>query len=360
MLDLNGEAMHVAIPLLANLHNRFIDQHLWSWRDTDGELPHLVFGQEIRSHFLGHLNLIGIDTLFWPWIWGPGYQVYEDDDRPNADALDFARAQGGLGGYVHPVSDPNPFVEVSGRGIPLNLIADAVHGKVDLIEIGCLWTSAVGTAEIWHRLLNLGIPVAASAGTDVMNNFYRTMAIGTTRVYVKTDSPFDYSQYLEAFKAGRSFVTNGPMIQFTVEEAEPGEVVAAETDVSWSLDVHSAVPYDSVAVYMNGEVVWRSGVADTYEGQLKTPAGGWISARVFGEGHEWPMMDGAVFAQSSPVWVGELGSTDPEAARKAAEDLMSSLQSAEDMVTAVYTGRDIPRLKAYFQSAKERLSTWMK
>ena len=188
LLDLRAEAMDVATPLLANLHNRFLDQDLWSWRDTDGELPFLAFGQEIRSHFLGHISLIGTDSLHWPWVWGPGYQLYDKDDRTNGEVLDIANAQGGLGGYVHPVSGQDPFGS-NGFGIPLNLIADAVHGKLGHIEVGCLWTSAVGTAEVWHRLLNLGIPVAVSAGTDVMNNFYRTMAVGTTRIYVKNGRP---------------------------------------------------------------------------------------------------------------------------------------------------------------------------
>ena len=60
-----GEALDFATPLLANLHNRFEDQDLWTWRHSGGP-PFIRFGQEVRSHFLGHLGLIEIDDLFWP------------------------------------------------------------------------------------------------------------------------------------------------------------------------------------------------------------------------------------------------------------------------------------------------------
>ena len=146
---------------------------------------------------------------------------------------------------------------------------------------------------------------------------------------LKMDAPFEYTSYMEAFKAGRSFVTNGPMLEFTIDGVEPGGVVDAGKEVSWSLDVHSAVPYDSVEVYLNGAVVWKSGVQDSYEGTLTTPVGGWISVRVRGEGyHQWPMMDRAVFAQTSPIWIGEVGSMEPTAAMQSVVELMNALEVA--------------------------------
>ena len=359
LLDMKGEAMDVAIPLLANLHNRFFDQHLWQWERPANE-PLLVFGQEIRSHFLGHLNLIGTEELYWPWVWGPGYQVYGTDDRTNAQVLDAAHAQGGLGGYVHPVRVKNPFLGSQEISIPFGLVADAVQGKVDLLEIGCLWTNPFGTAEVWHRLLNIGIPVAASAGTDVMNNFYRTMAIGVTRMYVQVDGPLTYPAYLEALKQGRSFVTNGPMLEFEVSGEGPGGVIEAAERASWSLDVHSAVPYDSVTVFVNGSPIWKgrgssqSGSA-YYSGSLDLPSGGWVSVRVHGEDYAWPMMDSYVFAQTSPVWIGSVGSTDPVAFRQAATDLLRALDSADFVVQNGYMGKETPNLEQHFEGARKVL-----
>ena len=52
---MQGEALDVATPLLANLHNRIEDQDYWGWEKLD-EPPFIRFGQEIRSHFLGHVG----------------------------------------------------------------------------------------------------------------------------------------------------------------------------------------------------------------------------------------------------------------------------------------------------------------
>jgi TolB protein len=90
-----AEDMDVLTPLLANLHTRFEDQPLWNWHRLS-EPPYIAFGQEVRSHFLGHLGLVGTAELHWPWIWGPGYDVYGRDDRPNSDVLAFSRRQGGI------------------------------------------------------------------------------------------------------------------------------------------------------------------------------------------------------------------------------------------------------------------------
>jgi TolB protein len=165
---LRGEGMDVATPLVANLHDRFGEQGFWGWK-TEGEPPLIEFGQEVRSHFLGHVMLMGIEQLFWPWIWGPGYQVYGADDRTNAQALQHARRQDGMGIYVHPVSRPDPFAQET-PPIPLELIPDAVLGDLDGIELVCLWSDELGTAEVWYRILNLGIPVVPTAGTDARHH----------------------------------------------------------------------------------------------------------------------------------------------------------------------------------------------
>ena len=155
------------------------------------------------------------------------------------------------------MSDIAPFVSaLSLRNIPLGFVADAVQGGVDAIELACLWSDERGSAELWYRVLNVGVPMAISPGTDVMNNLYHTMAIGTKRVYVHPDRPGDAGSYFAALKAGRSFVSTGPMIDFHVGSAGPGQAVApGNGTATWQLDAHSAMPVDSVQIVVNGIVV---------------------------------------------------------------------------------------------------------
>jgi TolB protein len=356
---MHGEDLDVATPLSANLHTRRIDEDYFAW--TRREHPLIQFGQEIRSHFLGHTGHIGINTLYWPWYWGPGYPVYGLDDRSNREALQQTRAQGGVNSYVHPVTVRAPFGGKAPTGIPLELVSDAVLGDVDTIELACLWSDELGTADAWYRLLNVGVPIAPSAGTDAMVDFFRTMAIGTTRVYVKVPSELTMDRYLAGLKSGRSFVTNGPLLQLTVNGAEPGDVIIPSTgSTSWELQVASPLPFEKVDIIVNGEVVWTGqGLAQpgtqTYRGTLTAPAGGWIAARVHGGVTAWPGMDSYPFAHTAPLWLGSIGSTDPAAARRAAGDLLLALSVAEDRVKQAYGDASAPVLLGRIAAARQKL-----
>jgi TolB protein len=331
-----GEDLDVATPLLANLHNRFGNQHLWNWKRS-GQLPLIGFGQEVRSHFLGHLGLLDTETLFWPWIWGPGYQVYGEDDRANAAPLGHARKQSGLGGYVHPLADRDPFASENHGNWPVLLAVDGILGTMDWLEISCLWTDELGTAEAWYRFLNLGVPIAAEAGTDVMNDYYRTMAVGTTRLYVHTGGATSFDAYWDGLREGRSFVTTGPMIEFAVDGVVHGGTVGGGRSVPFQLDLASAIPVGTVEVLVNGMVVWsESGLSAPgvvrFSGDVDLPEGGWVAARAHGGTPTWPAMNQVVFAHTSPIWIDHVGSVDAAAARRAAADLMPVLDTAHSRV----------------------------
>jgi TolB protein len=357
-LVLDGEELDVATPLVANLHERLGEQEWFDW-SSGGQAPLTRFGQEVRSHFLGHIGLIGTNDLFWPWIWGPGYQVFGRDDRTNAAVTAHARAQGGLASYVHPAG-ADPFADPEAPGLPVELVADGILGDVQALEIACLWTDEVGTAEVWHHLLNLGWPVAATSGSDVMLNFYRTMAPGTTRTYVKTDGALDFGSYLEGLKAGRSFVTNGPLLEFDVDGATPGGTTEADGRAGWTLQLYTAVAVSTMDVIVNGEVVEsRTAGPDahqTFEGEIDLPAGGWVAVRVTGpETTEWPGMDSYAFAHSSPVWIGDIGSVDRAAELRSVAVLEQALAGARSRLEGGYAGTPIPNLQARFDEAQAAL-----
>ncbi len=357
-----GEALDAASPLLANLHHRFGEREFWSWR-RDASPPFLAFGQEVRSHFLGHVALVGTRELFWPWIWGPGYPIHGEDDRPNADALRFGRDQGGMGAYVHPVSGPDPFTPGNEGQIPVGFIADAVLGEVDALEVVCLWSDDLGTAELWYRILNLGIPLAATAGSDVMTDFYRTMAVGATRVFVHTGEERNWTAYLQALREGRSFVSTGPFLDFRVGDGVgPGGVVPGGS-AGWTLDLRSPTAVEWVEIVVNGRVVETLPGPDapgrrSYSGRVTLPDGGWMAVRARGGAPEWPVMAAAPFAHTSPVWIGSVGSRDDDAAARSATELLRALDVAEDRLRSGYAGVEIPRLQARFDEARRRLEGW--
>ena len=358
--DMLAEGVDIGVPLLANLHNRFLQQDLWGW--SRNEPPMIIFGQEVRSHFLGHVGLFGMDELFWPWIWGPFYEIYKNDDRLNAEALRHARDGGGLGGYVHPVAIQNPLTEDDADAIPISLVADAVLNEIDLIEVACLWTDEIGTAALWHQILNLGIPMAATGGSDVMNNYYRTMPIGATRVYVQPEGTLTQASFQQALASGRSFVSNGPMLEFAVDSTGPGQVIDHGGDNSdWTLRVHSALPLEQLELFVNGQVVetislrGQNEPSTEHSGRLTLPEGGWITARVTGENGGWPAQDSYLYAETSPVWINEIGSTEKTARQSAADTLLMVLEDSHQRLEEGYGEAQIPRLQAHFSAAKTRL-----
>ncbi|MBK8250262.1 MAG: CehA/McbA family metallohydrolase [Gemmatimonadetes bacterium] len=361
VLPMMGEDLDVGTPMLANLHNRYENQDQWNWSSL-GARPMIAFAQEVRSHFLGHVGLINTRDLVWPWTWGPGYESYGRDDRSNAEPLAAGRAQGGMGIYVHPVAGQSaPFADNALASIPIGLVPDAVMGAFDLLELVCLWSNTVGTTELWYRLLNAGLDIMPSGGTDVMTDLHRTMALGSTRVYVRPQGAMTWASYLAALKAGRSFVTTGPLLEFSANGAGPGEVIAAGGNVDVRLTVHSSMPVDSIAIVVNGRTVAtepapKAPFSRSFRRTVRVPSGGWVAARVVGPAvDQWPAMANMTFAHTAPVWIGSRLSTDPDARRAAVADLRRAMANGEQRLDAGYAGTPIPNLKAHFEAARTRL-----
>lgn len=359
--DMRGENLDLATPQMANLHTRFNDLEWFDWRRT--EIPMIHFAQEVRSHFLGHVGIVGADQVFYPWYSGPGYPVYNQIDLPNSAALQFARDHGGMNSYVHPVSVSDPF-PASGEptGIPLEMVPDAVLGDVDAVDVVCLWSDELGTSQAWYRLLNLGLPIAPSAGSDSMHNFYRTMPIGSTRVYAKPASgALNLQSFLAAVKAGRSFVTTGPLLKFTANGKESGDVIAASNgkQIEWQLEAFSPVAVEKVEIIINGKVAWTgkgfSGGKQTYAGKIEAPVGGWIAARVYGGATRPPFADSYPFAHTAPVWFNKIGSVDRASEQASARDLLRWMTVAEKRLNQGYEGAEVKDLRKRFADARRIL-----
>ena len=82
----------------------------------------------------------------------------------------------------------------------------------------------MATAHVWYRILNCGFRLPAGAGTDAMANFASLRGpVGMNRVYVRTGAPLDQRRLLDSLKAGRSFATNGPLLELTLGGRGLGE-----------------------------------------------------------------------------------------------------------------------------------------
>lgn len=165
-------------------------------------------GQECpRTHdYIGHtlsMNITGMvrDT--------DKYYLYDC-------VADTVHKQGGLWGYAH--------VNSGAFHVHRDMSVNIPKGKVDFAEV--LQFGNLGT-ELWYQFLNLGFKVTASCGSDVPWGG----TIGEVRLYACLGGKtFDPDAWFEAVRKGRTFVTNGPMIEFTVNDALPGDEIVVKDD----------------------------------------------------------------------------------------------------------------------------------
>src|SRR6185369_1638129 len=109
---------------------------------------------------------------------------------------------------------------------------------------------------LWYRYLNCGFRLTATAGTDKMTTF---VTVGANRVYARLDGEFTYENWIGALKAGRTFITNSPMLSFTVNGREAGATLRLDSKRDKVLQIHaraeSQLPYHSLEIVVNGQVV---------------------------------------------------------------------------------------------------------
>src|SRR5262249_28758213 len=88
------------------------------------------------------------------------------------------------------------------------------------------------TQQIYYHVLNAGLRVPPSAGrpSGVLAN-----PVGYNRVYVHLGNTMDHASWWEGLRAGRSFVTNGPLLRVTADGKLPGTVFAAGKPIQLEL-----------------------------------------------------------------------------------------------------------------------------
>ncbi|HET9486978.1 MAG TPA: CehA/McbA family metallohydrolase, partial [Chryseosolibacter sp.] len=141
---------------------------------------HIIYvNQEYRDDRLGHVNLLNLKKLIEP-VKTPRKFHYP----LNIQAMDQTRSQGGHVSWAH-------FAAWPGLEGPLAIVLNKVH-SVELLSTIEPFSEPTFVADIvpdlrmnsglriWYRLLNCGMKIPATAGTDKMSNW---VTVGANRVY---------------------------------------------------------------------------------------------------------------------------------------------------------------------------------
>jgi len=254
--------------------------------------------------------------LLSPYTTGYEGTAIESLYPSNTDMFRKAKAQGATVGYVHAFGSQSS--DRSGGDDPLNAdlgaakgaMVDAALGTTDAIE----WSGA-GRAGFFplYAMWNNGLKVTAVGGEDSISNLHMSKLVGSHRTYVFTrDRRRDMHAWLDGMRAGRAFVTNGPLVQLSVDGMLPGDTIrvpAGGGRAHVQVEVRSIVPLQNVTLYFNGQPVEDIPLrTDRKTAHLQKTTSvtrsGWYHVRAEGAaGDRFPLDTGYPQAFTNAVWV---------------------------------------------------------
>jgi len=244
----------------------------------------------------GHVMFLNIRNLIQPVSRGHNLTAQFDPDYPPlCFCCDEARDQGGLVIWCH-----------NGRGLEAPVAA--ALGKLDAFNLfDPFWMDP--EYDLWYKLLNCGLHLPASTGTD-------WFVCSNNRVYVNTQDDFSYASWIEGMKAGQTFITNGPSLDMRVNDQPIGSTIdmdgGGEVEVEVSFTSH--YPIHCAELVVNGHITERMEIPEGQkQGQLrarlKVDRDGWVAARLWGNSRD--SFDQPIFAHTSPTFF-RCGSTSAE------------------------------------------------
>ena len=290
---MQAEDLHVANLLQMGLSKRFHITLQYAhgpesiYREGDYIL---ATGQENpRTHFLGHTITLGArSAINFP----ENYLIYRL-------FWEEARRQGALSGYAH---------YGTAGGAQYGLGIDLPHGLLSFLEV---LQFNLAIYDVWYDILNTGFRMTPTAGTDYPCG--DSSIPGRDRFYTKAEGPFTYESWLEGLRRGRTFVTNGPILEFRINGKGMGEELVL--DKPGSVHVEGRARFDPtwddverLEVIENGQVLLsfprREELAEIpFQFQHEVREASWLAVRTTGSklGEARPATASA--AHSAPIYV---------------------------------------------------------
>lgn len=202
------------------------------------------------------------------------------------------------------------------------------------------------TQQIYYHLLNTGLRLPPSAGSasGVLPN-----PVGYNRVYVHLDGELTYGRWCEGLKAGRSFVSNGPLLRLRANGELPGHVFQTNSPLELLIEgrLDSRDPIEVVELVRNGAVErvtlpFRFAVAES----------GWFLVRAVAE-----VPSTFRFASTAP-WYVEIGG---QPMRPRPEAATFFLDWARERLRSLETGTNVEpdQRRALLQPWREAETFWL-
>ena len=258
-------------------------------------------GQENRQHFMGHMILWGLKKPVMPWCSdGPSEaELGGSMETTLSYWADEAHAQGA---YVISPHFPMP------NGEPAALIAT---GRLDGVEM--LRQTSINH-DHYYQYLNCGYRLPLVGGTDKMDG---AVPVGSYRTYVNIpeEEEFNHDNWCKNVARGRTFLSGGPILHFTVDRHEVGDTATLSGPGTVEVEAwaESIFPVHRLEIVQDGRVVAST---ESREGtrrleireKIKVDAHSWLAARCGGPSYfdslqHHDVWTRGVFAHTSPIYV---------------------------------------------------------
>jgi TolB protein len=309
-LQARAEDLDVVHNLIVNKEERFPDIAGFDVapHPAGGKTVLLLHGQEYHTSYWGHLGLLHLQSLILPGFSSYRHTALASPYPHNGVIADLAHAQGALVGYAHPYDWE--IVPANEKSLTHMLPADVAHGKVDYVEVAG-FADHKSTANVWHRLLNLGFRLPAGGASDGMGNYASLHGpIGLTRTFLDTRGAREPAALRDALKQGRTFVSNGPLLGLEIAGMHPGDTLTGRSPgrTPFRIALRSPVPVDHLELIHNGSVLLSFKMPGdrrsfTANGDINLTRGGWIALRAWNDGADPAVLDLYPFATTSPIYL---------------------------------------------------------
>lgn len=279
-------------------------------------------GEEHRHNFeaygegYGHVMFLNINRLVKPVSLGSGITGGGFDDRPLRTGIEDARQQGGTVLWCHNTSG-------------FEGVSNTLSGRIDALNV--FDGSRTGTyEESYYRYLNIGMRLPISTGTDwFLYDF--------ARVYARVSGRLTVPAWLEAVKAGRCQVTNGPLLTLTVDDQKIGDVLRLGQPRAVRVEITATGRQDfqELQLVQNGRVIQAEpgqrkdgGYTARVVRDVRLDGPAWFAARINSTTKN--ELDQPLFAHTSPVYVNVAGQRVFDVA--VAEALLRRLEEARSQI----------------------------
>jgi hypothetical protein len=243
----------------------------------------------------------------------------EKPPTPNFESHALIHSLGGMVSYTHPHRwwwgkwggtgiypvEERKAVSNMAQELPFDTIAGPTYDSIDIMMQPHERRVNREAQELWFMLLNHGYRIAATASSDTTFDRPGGGVPGKVRVYTRVAGEPSTGAIAQAMRAGRNFVTSGPLLLLEIGGHEPGDVVPVREAQTLKGTVRAwpgAGPGErltKVELIRNGEVIRTfepEGSAE-FRGEIGINESGtaWYVARCYGSNADQVAITNAIY-----------------------------------------------------------------